>query len=60
VHSFIKNSLLTILLASSLLTQGCAISQGENNNTGTALINHLVIAEPLAINFKRDRYCAFD
>jgi len=42
-------------LSSTLLTQGCATSQGSNsNNAGAALISNLVIAEPLAINFKSE------
>jgi lipoprotein NlpI len=55
VHSFIKTTLLTILLISILFTQGCANSQGGNpHNPGAALISNLVIAEPLAINFKSE------
>jgi len=55
VHSFIKTTFLTILLSSTLLTQGCATSQNINNNNATsALISNLVIAEPLAINFKSE------
>ncbi len=55
MHSFIKTTLLTILLCSTLLTQGCATSQNVNsNNASSALINNLVIAEPLAINFKSE------
>jgi lipoprotein NlpI len=55
VHSFIKITLLTILLSTTLLTQGCATPQGVNNKyTSSALINNLVIAEPLAINFKSE------
>ena len=55
MHSLIKITLLTILLSSTLLTQGCVTSQGVSNNyTSSALINNLVIAEPLAINFKSE------
>ncbi len=55
MHSFIKTTLLTLLLSSTLLTQGCATSQDVSlTNASSALINNLVIAEPLAINFKSE------
>jgi lipoprotein NlpI len=53
VHSLIKLTLLTILLSSTLLTQGCASSQNVENKHD-ALIDNLVIAEPLVINFKSE------
>jgi len=55
VHSLIKTTLLTILLSSTLLTQGCSSSQsGQSNNISSSIMNHLVIAEPLSINFKSE------
>jgi lipoprotein NlpI len=38
-----------------LLTQGCTANQGSNNNSiSSSIMNHLVIAEPLSINFKSE------
>jgi len=55
VHSFIKTILLILFLSSTLLTQGCASSQGENNNNiSSSIMNNIVIAEPLAINYKSE------
>jgi len=53
VHSVIKAIFLTIVLCSVLLTQGCASSTGHNASE-TPSINNLVIAEPLAVNFKSE------
>jgi lipoprotein NlpI len=53
VHSLIKITLLTILLGSTLLTQGCASFQNVESKHD-ALIDNLVIAEPLVINFKSE------
>ena len=54
MHSLIKTTLLILLLTSTLLTQGCASSQGAHSNTSSSIMNNLVIAEPLAINFKSE------
>ena len=55
MHSFIKTILLILFLSSTLLTQGCASSQGENNNNiSSSIMNNIVIAEPLAINYKSE------
>jgi lipoprotein NlpI len=55
VHSFIKITLFIILLSSTLLTQGCSSSQSrQSNNISSSIMNHLVIAEPLSINFKSE------
>ena len=55
MHSFIKTILLILFLSSTLFTQGCASSQGENNNNiSSSIMNNIVIAEPLAINYKSE------
>ncbi|PKH87883.1 MULTISPECIES: lipoprotein NlpI [Colwellia] len=55
MHSFIKTIILILLLSSTLLTQGCASSQGENNNNiSSSIMNNIVIAEPLSINYKSE------
>ncbi|AAZ24399.1 TPR domain protein [Colwellia psychrerythraea 34H] len=37
------------------MTQGCASSQGENNNNiSSSIMNNIVIAEPLSINYKSE------
>ncbi|HCM47515.1 MAG TPA: lipoprotein NlpI [Colwellia sp.] len=55
MHSFIKITLFIILLSSTLLTQGCSSSQSrQSNNISSSIMNHLVIAEPLSINFKSE------
>ncbi|WP_083494263.1 lipoprotein NlpI [Colwellia sp. MT41] len=54
MHSLVKTTLLILLLSSTLLTQGCASSQGADNNGPFSIMNNLVIAEPLAINFKSE------
>ena len=55
MHSFIKTILLILFLSSTLLTQGCASSQRENNNNiSSSIMNNIVIAEPLAINYKSE------
>ncbi|TWX71821.1 lipoprotein NlpI [Colwellia demingiae] len=55
MHSFIKSIILILLLSSTLLTQGCASSQGENNNNiSSSIMNNIVIAEPLSINYKSE------
>jgi lipoprotein NlpI len=55
VHSFIKTIILILLLGSVLLTQGCASSQlNSNDNVSSSIMNNIVIAEPLAINYKSE------
>lgn len=54
MHSLIKTTLIILLLSSTLLTQGCASKQGPDGNVPFAIMNNLVIAEPLAINFKSE------
>ncbi|PKG84573.1 lipoprotein NlpI [Colwellia sp. 75C3] len=55
MHSLIKITLLTLLLSSTLLTQGCTSSpSGQSNNISSSIMNNLVIAEPLSINFKSE------
>ncbi|TYK64906.1 lipoprotein NlpI [Colwellia echini] len=60
MHSFIKISLLSCLLSSLLIAQGCTAissslhSSNDTNDTSTILIDNLVIAEPLAVNFKSE------
>ncbi|KGJ87779.1 lipoprotein NlpI [Colwellia psychrerythraea] len=53
MHSLLKTTLLILLLTSTLLTQGCASSQG-GGDTSSAIMNNLVIAEPLTVNFKSE------
>ncbi|MBU2872286.1 lipoprotein NlpI [Colwellia sp. E2M01] len=48
----IKSILPTILLSTILLSQGCSFNSSHNSNT--ALIDNLIIAEPLAVNFKSE------
>jgi lipoprotein NlpI len=55
VHSFIKTIILILLLSSVLLTQGCASSQvNSNGNVSSSIMNNIVIAEPLGINYKSE------
>ena len=54
MHSLLKITLLTLLLTSTLLTQGCVSRQSQEGNAPFAIMNNLVIAEPLAINFKSE------
>ncbi|MEY8199736.1 MAG: lipoprotein NlpI, partial [Colwellia sp.] len=55
MHSFIKTIFLTLLLSCTLLAQGCASSQGDNNNNiSSSIMNNIVIAEPLTINYKSE------
>lgn len=55
MHSFIKTIILILLLGSVLLTQGCASSQlNSNDNVSSSIMNNIVIAEPLAINYKSE------
>jgi len=55
VHSFIKTNILILLLSSVLLTQGCSSSQvNSNGNASSSIMNNIVIAEPLGINYKSE------
>jgi|TARA_R100001377_G_scaffold49029_1_gene28344 lipoprotein NlpI len=55
VHSFIKTIILILLLGSVLLTQGCASNQvNSNDNVSSSIMNNIVIAEPLSINYKSE------
>lgn len=54
MHSVIKSIVLSLFLSSVLLTQGCATSANNTASASTSAINNLVIAEPLAINFKSE------
>ncbi len=55
MHSFIKTIILILLLSSVLLTQGCASSQvNSNGNVSSSIMNNIVIAEPLSINYKSE------
>jgi lipoprotein NlpI len=55
VHSFIKTIILILLLCSVLLTQGCASSQvNSNGNVSSSIMNNIVIAEPLGVNYKSE------
>lgn len=55
MHSFIKTIILILLLGSVLLTQGCASNQvNSNDNVSSSIMNNIVIAEPLSINYKSE------
>ncbi len=55
MHSFIKTNILILLLSSVLLTQGCSSSQvNSNGNASSSIMNNIVIAEPLGINYKSE------
>lgn len=55
MHSFIKTIILILLICSVLLTQGCASSQvNSNGNVSSSIMNNIVIAEPLGINYKSE------
>ena len=55
MHSFIKTIILILLLSSVLLTQGCASSQvNSNGNVSSSIMNNIVIAEPLGVNYKSE------
>ena len=55
MHSFIKTIILILLLCSVLLTQGCASSQvNSNGNVSSSIMNNIVIAEPLGVNYKSE------
>lgn len=55
MYSLIKTTLLTLLLSTALLTQGCTSSQSDNSrNISSPIMNNLVIAEPLSINYKSE------
>lgn len=46
--------MLTILLCITVLTQGCTSLNSSNSNANSVSLGQLVIAEPLAINFKSE------
>ncbi len=50
---FYKPIILVITLSITLLTQGC-VSLNEPKSSSSAVVSQLVIAEPLAINFKSE------
>jgi len=55
VHSFIKIIILILLLSSVLLTQGCTSSQvSSKGNISSSIMNNIVIAEPLGVNYKSE------
>jgi len=55
VHSFIKTVIFLSAIGAALLTQGCVATNHVNNNSTSAIMmNSLVIAEPLAINYKSE------
>ena len=51
---FYKPLILSIIFSITLLTQGCVSLNKPDSNAGSAAIKQLVIAEPLAINFKSE------
>ena len=55
MHSIIKKIILTLVISTTLLTLGCT-SLPKNNNDGQefVLIENILIAEPLGINFKSE------
>lgn len=46
--------MLMLLVCMTLFTQGCVSLNKSNSNPSSAALNQLVIAEPLAINFKSE------
>jgi lipoprotein NlpI len=54
VHSFINTTLLFLLLCTTVFIQGCTIFKPQNNLSSSPRVDNLVIAEPLAINFKSE------
>ncbi len=56
MHSFIKIVIFSSIIGVTLLTQGCVATSGVSNSSGNATImmNNLVIAEPLPINYKSE------
>lgn len=54
MHLTLKTTLLLLLLSATLLTQGCTANRAESGSTPPPIMNNLIIAEPLAINFKSE------
>ena len=55
MYSIIKTIFITLLLTTTLLTQGCStFNNDKNNKSSSILIDNLVIAEPLVANFKSE------
>ncbi|QBG34951.1 lipoprotein NlpI [Litorilituus sediminis] len=55
MHSIIKNSALVFSLGVTLLTQGCVSSNQYASHANSAtMVGELVIAEPLAVNYKSE------
>jgi len=49
-----KPLMLSIFIFIALLAQGCVSLENSNGNTSSSAMSQLVIAEPLAINFKSE------
>ena len=49
-----KPLILTIIFSITILTQGCVSLNKPDSNAGSVALRQLVIAEPLAINFKSE------
>jgi lipoprotein NlpI len=54
VNQLFKVILVALLLSSTWLLQSCASNKQDNGNNSIAVMNNLVIAEPLAVNFKSE------
>ena len=55
MHSFIKIVIFSSIIGVTILTQGCVATNGVNKSSGSAvMMNNLVIAEPLPINYKSE------
>jgi lipoprotein NlpI len=54
VNQLFKVILVALLLSSTRLLQGCASNKQDNGNNSIAVMNNLVIVEPLALNFKSE------
>jgi lipoprotein NlpI len=54
VKLFYKLLILSIIFSITLLTQGCVSLNEPGSNAGSAALKQVVIAEPLAINFKSE------
>ena len=55
MRPFIKIAILSAIIGITLLTQGCVATNSTNSQlTNTAMMNSLVIAEPLPINYKSE------
>jgi len=55
VHSFIKTVIFSSIIGVTLLTQGCVATNRVNYSLDSpVMMNNLVIAEPLSINYKSE------